>query len=122
MVMTALAWNLKAWWAFRMPQQPGRWHDKHQAEKRWVLRLEFKTFVNAFVRLPCQIVRTGRTLVYRLLAWNPYPSICFRLVSALRCCGRNACSRSPDAPIPNGTTSNPAERKGTPVVEWEPRR
>ncbi len=85
MVMTALAWNLKAWWALSLPERPGRWRDKHRAEKQWVLRLEFKTFVNAFVRLPCQLVRTGRRLVYRLLAWNPYQPIFFRLVSALRC-------------------------------------
>ncbi len=85
MVMTALAWNLKAWWALSLPEQPGRWQTKHQAEKRWVLRLEFKTFVNAFVRLPCQIVRTGRKLIYRLLSWNPYQTIFFRLVDVLRC-------------------------------------
>jgi Transposase DDE domain group 1 len=85
MVMTALAWNLKAWWALKLPEQPGRWHEKHHAEKRWVLRLEFKTFVNAFVRLPCQIIRTGRKLVYRLLAWNPYQPIFFRLVDVLQC-------------------------------------
>jgi hypothetical protein len=85
MVMTALAWNLKAWWALSLPEQPGRWHDQHQTEKRWVLRLEFKAFVNAFVRLPCQIVRTGRKLIYRLLSWNPYQTIFFRLVDVLRC-------------------------------------
>jgi hypothetical protein len=85
MVMTALAWNLKAWWALTLPEQPGRWHERHQAEKRWVLRLEFKTFVNAFVRLPCQIIRTGRRLVYRLLGWNPHQPIFFRLVDVLRC-------------------------------------
>ncbi len=85
MVMTALAWNLKAWWALMLPERPGRYRDKHQAEKRWVLRLEFKRFVNAFVRLPCQIVRTGRQLVFRLLAWNPYQPIFFRLLDVLRC-------------------------------------
>jgi hypothetical protein len=85
MVMIALAWNLKAWWALTLPEQPGRWQAKHRAEKQWVLKIEFKTFLNAFVRLPCQIVRTGRKLVYRLLAWNPYQPIFFRLVSILRC-------------------------------------
>jgi len=85
MVMTALAWNLKAWWALTLPERPGRWHDRHQAEKRWVLRVEFKTFVNAFMRLPCQILRTGRKLVYRLLGWNPYQPIFFRLLEVLRC-------------------------------------
>jgi len=85
MVMTALAWNLKAWWALTLPERPGRYQEKHQAEKRWVLRLEFKRFVNAFVRLPCQIIRTGRKLVYRLLSWNPYQPIFFRLLDVLRC-------------------------------------
>jgi hypothetical protein len=85
MVMTALAWNLKAWWALTLPERPGRWQAKHQTEKRWVLRLEFKAFVNAFVRLPCQLLRTGRKLVYRLLGWNPYQPLFFRLLDVLRC-------------------------------------
>jgi hypothetical protein len=85
MVMTALAWNLKAWWALLLPQEPGRSQERHRTEKRSVLRLEFKTFVNAFVRLPCQIIRTGRKLVYRPLGWNSYQPIFFRLVDVLRC-------------------------------------
>jgi hypothetical protein len=85
MVMTALGWNLKAWWALLLPELPGRWHQKHREEKLWALGLEFKTFVQTFVRLPCQLVRAGRRLVYRLLAWNPYQPIFFRLVSVLRC-------------------------------------
>jgi hypothetical protein len=85
MVMTALAWNLKAWWALALPEAPGRWQPRHRAEKRWLLGLEFKAFVQAFVRLPCQLVRTGRRLVFRLLAWNPHQPLFFRLVDALRC-------------------------------------
>jgi hypothetical protein len=52
MLMTGLAWNLKAWWALLLPEPPGRWQEKHRAEKRWVLRLEFKAFLHAFVLLP----------------------------------------------------------------------
>jgi len=85
MVMTALAWNLKAWWALMLPASPGRWQERHQAQKQWVLKMEFRTFLNAFVLLPCQIVRTGRRLVYRLLGWNPHLPILFRLVHTLRC-------------------------------------
>ena len=85
MVMTGLAWNLKAWWALTLPEEPGRWQAKYRAEKLWLLRIEFKTFVNAFVRQACQVVRTGRQLVYRLLAWNPQQPIFFRLLSVLRC-------------------------------------
>ena len=32
MVATALAWNLKSWWALWLPEK-GRWHDKHAADK-----------------------------------------------------------------------------------------
>jgi hypothetical protein len=85
MVMTALAWNLKAWWALTLTDPPGRWQEKRRAEKRRVLTLEFRTFLNVFVLLPCQIVTTGRKLVYRLLSWNPHPSIFFRLLHQLRC-------------------------------------
>jgi hypothetical protein len=85
MVMTALSWNLKAWWALTLPETPGRWHEKHRQEKQWALRLEFKTFLNAFMFLPCQILKTGRKLVYRLLSWNPHMQIFFRLLGALRC-------------------------------------
>jgi hypothetical protein len=85
MVMTALAWNLKAWWALALPEPAGRWAEERRAEKAWVLGLEFKTFVAAFVRLPCQVIRAGGKLVYRLLSWNPHLSIFFRLTTALRC-------------------------------------
>jgi hypothetical protein len=85
MVMTALAWDLKAWFALMLPEGVGQHRESYRADKLWLLGLEFKTFVQAFVRLPCQIVRTGRRLVYRLLSWNPYQRIFFRLVDALRC-------------------------------------
>jgi hypothetical protein len=85
MVMTALAWNLKAWWGLQLPEGRGRHRQAHRQEKQWVLGLEFRTFVQAFVRLPCQLVRGGRRSIYRLLAWNPHQRIFSRLVTALRC-------------------------------------
>jgi hypothetical protein len=85
MLMTTLGWNLKAWWALMLPETPGRWQEKHRTEKQWVLKCEFKTFVNAFMLLPCQIIKTGHKLVYRLLAWNPHLPIFFRLLDRLRC-------------------------------------
>jgi len=84
MVMTGLAWNLKAWWALWLPED-GRWGGKHQAEKHAVLRMEFKTFVNAFIKIPCQIVRSGRQLIYRVLNYNPHLPVFFRLCRVLRC-------------------------------------
>jgi len=85
LVLTALAWDLTAWWALRRPERPGRWQERHRAAKQGVLRLEFQAFVNAFVRLPCQLVRTGRRLVSRLLAWHPPWPILFRRIDSLRC-------------------------------------
>jgi hypothetical protein len=82
MVMASLAWTLKAWFALSLPQC-GRWKEKHRDEKSAVLRMEFKRFVNAFIRVPCQVIRTGRRLVYRLLAWNPWQAVFLRGVDAL---------------------------------------
>jgi DDE family transposase len=84
MVMTALAWTLKAWWALMLPESPGRWQAQHHEEKQRVLTLEFKAFVNAFVTIPCQVIRTGGKLVLRVLGWNPYLMTFFRLISRLR--------------------------------------
>lgn len=84
MVMTALAWNLKAWAGLMLPET-GRWQEKYRAEKLWLLGLEFKTFINALIAIPCQIVRQARQINYRILAYNPHQATFFRLVDALRC-------------------------------------
>lgn len=83
MVMASLAWTLKAWFALLLPAE-GRWAQKYAAEKQSVLTLEFKRFRQAFMELPCQIVRTGRRLVYRLLSWNRWLPVFFRGVRALQ--------------------------------------
>jgi hypothetical protein len=83
MVMTALAWNLKAWAALTLPETPGRWRDKYRAEKQWLLGLEFKSFVNALIAIPCQLVRQARRLIFRVLAYHPNQATFFRLVDAL---------------------------------------
>jgi hypothetical protein len=85
MVMTALAWNLKAWFALWPTEGPGRHIGRHRQEKETILRMEFKTFVNAFLRLPCQIVRTGGRLIYRILSWNLWQRVFFRTFGQLRC-------------------------------------
>jgi hypothetical protein len=85
MVMVGLAWNLKAWWALWPTETPGRWAERHREEKETVLRMEFKTFVNAFMRFPCQIIRAGRRLIFRLLNWTPWQRMFFRVFDQLRC-------------------------------------
>ena len=61
MVIGSLAWNLKAWYGLLMP-------DKAQGRK--VVRMEFRSFMLQFMLLPCQVVKTGRCLVYRILKYT----------------------------------------------------
>jgi len=82
MVMAALAWTLKAWFALRLPTA-GRWATRYAAEKAAVLRMEFKAFLHAFILIPVQVVRTSRRLVFRLLAWNPWQAVFLRGVDQL---------------------------------------
>jgi hypothetical protein len=84
MVMGSLGWTLKAWWGLWLPVSRGRWQQRHEEQKQSVLKMEFKRFVNAVVRVPCQIVRQGRKIIYRLLAWNPWQEVMMRMVEALR--------------------------------------
>jgi len=82
MVMAALAWSLKAWLALLLPES-GRWADRHRAEKRRLLTMEFRTFVNAMIMMPCQIILGARRLTYRLLSWSPWQPALFRALNVL---------------------------------------
>jgi hypothetical protein len=88
MVMASLAWTLKAWFALLLPER-GRWKEQYKREKLAVLRMEFRTFLNAFMRIPAQVVQTGRRIVFRLLSWNPWQHVFLRgvdqLTGTLRC-------------------------------------
>jgi len=88
MLMASLAWTLKAWFALLLPEG-GRWVAAHGQEKRAVLRMEFKTFLNAFMRVPAQVVRTGRRVIFRLLSWNPWQHVFLRGIDQLY--GRMQC-------------------------------
>jgi len=83
MVMAGLAWSLKAWAALMLPET-GRWKEKRIAEKRTLLRMDFATFRNAVINMPAQIVRGSRRIVYRLLSWNRWQAVFFRLLDQLR--------------------------------------
>jgi len=63
MVMTALAWNIKAWFGMLMP-------DKTRGTQ--VVKMEFRRFLNTLILLPCQIIKTGRRIVYRVLGYNDW--------------------------------------------------
>jgi len=83
MLMTSLAWNLKAWLALRVPVKEGRWQPRHQEQQMKLLKMEFRTFVNNWLRIPCQVLTTGRRLILRLLAWNQWQPVFFRLAADL---------------------------------------
>jgi len=75
MVIGALAWSLKAWLGLLQPRR---------ADRQALLTMEFKKFLQEVVLLPCQVVRAGRRLVYRLMQWNPWMEVLCRGVEALR--------------------------------------
>jgi hypothetical protein len=79
MLMTALAWNLKAWLALSLEAKPGQGHAERQTQKRTLLGLEFRTFVNYLLRIPAQVVKAGRQIFVRLLAYNAWLPVLFRL-------------------------------------------
>ena len=81
MVMASLAWSLKAWVALTLPIAP-RWRARHAEEQRRLLRMDFRTFLGAFINVPCQILTSGRRVIFRLLAWNPWQYLFFRFVDA----------------------------------------
>jgi hypothetical protein len=61
MVIAASAWNLKAWYGL-VTVAP--------AARRDILRMEFKRFLGSFTQIPCQIVATGRRLIFRILTYS----------------------------------------------------
>ena len=102
MLMTALAWNLKAWLALWMPEteapkppsksckktkpRKSRCSKKEEqlppSQKPSLLRMEFRTFVNYFMRIPAQVLTTGRRIIVRLLGYNKWQPIFFRLAAS----------------------------------------
>ena len=61
MVMASLAWNLKSWLGQLMP---------NRARGRAIITMEFKRFLNTMILIPCQIVCTGRKIIYKILSYN----------------------------------------------------
>jgi hypothetical protein len=63
MVMSALAWNLKAWYGLLMP---------NRQRGLELLGMEFRRFLQLIVLLPAQIVRSGRRIIYRIMGYNSW--------------------------------------------------
>ena len=82
MTMASLAWTLKAWCALLLPVSP-RWAEAHSRQRQQLLKMEFQTFLEAFIAIPCQIVLGARQIRWRVLAWNPWLGAFFRLADSL---------------------------------------
>ncbi len=61
LVMAALAWNLKSWYGLLTPDR---------ARGLELVRMEFRRFLQAILLIPCQVVRTARRVIYRVLGYN----------------------------------------------------
>jgi hypothetical protein len=84
MVMTSVAWNLKAWSALLIPVSPQpKQAAQDRAVKKKLLTMEFRTFIEVFIHVPCQIVKHARRTVHRLLNWTDYSPAFFRLCEVL---------------------------------------
>ena len=81
MVIASLAWTLKVWTGLLVPVSP-RWREAHEAERDAIVRMDFRTFLQRFIMIPAQILRSGRRTIYRLLAWRPDIPTFFRLLDA----------------------------------------
>jgi len=80
MVITSLAWTLKQWFALMSSLSP---RHRHEDDKARVVNMEFRTFLQRFMLVPAQILRSGRRLIHRILAWRPDLPFFFRTLDAL---------------------------------------
>jgi hypothetical protein len=81
-VSTSIAWSLKAWSALLLPANPSQPRPPATDRRSW-LRMEFKSWVNAVMKVPCQIVKQARRIVHRVLNGNEYLSAFFWLSDLL---------------------------------------
>jgi hypothetical protein len=77
LMITSLAWNLKAWLSICLP---------HKREARELFRMEFRRFLNSLMLVPCQVVKTGRRVLLRILTWTPWAGVLLDGTAHLRRC------------------------------------
>jgi hypothetical protein len=82
LVCGCLAWSLKCWSALWLVVD-GRKREEC-ARKERLLKMEFRTFLQAMIQLPAQIIRSGGQRIVRLLNLNAWSETFFRLVEQVR--------------------------------------
>jgi hypothetical protein len=63
MVIASQAWNFKSWLAMTMSSR---------AKSLDLIKMEFRTFLNELIRIPCQIIRQGGRIIYRTLGYSAW--------------------------------------------------
>jgi hypothetical protein len=92
----------------------GRDANARSEEKPTLLRLEFTTFRRVLMAIPPQIVKTGRRIVFRLLAWNRWPPTFLRLLDQLPVpirCGPQSLKPESGCSGPHSTMKPPTTRR-----------
>jgi len=74
-VMASLAWTLKSWFALLVRD------GGHRAE---LLKMEFRKFLNAIIRIPTQILTTGRQIIFRILGYNQWTGTFLQTYDTIR--------------------------------------
>lgn len=69
--MASMAWSLKAWIALSIEAASDESREDHSKEANTLLRMEFRTSIASFIRIPAQIIRTGRRIVFRIMGVEP---------------------------------------------------
>lgn len=62
MVIAALAWNIKSWFAMTM-------HRKH--DRRDYIRMEFRRFATHIILIPAMVIRHARSITIRIIGYHP---------------------------------------------------
>jgi len=62
MVIAALAWNIKSWWAMML-------HRK--ADRRDYIGMEFRRFLANVVLIPAMVIRRARSITIRIIGYHP---------------------------------------------------
>ena len=76
MVIASLAWDLKAWYGLLLSYRPLGLS---------IVRMEFKRFLNTFMRIPCLIIKTGRRIYYRLVGYSEKLKHVIKFSETIKC-------------------------------------
>ena len=66
MAICSLAWNIKSWLGLIIPDQ---------AKRHRITSCEFKSFQNMIINIPCQIIKSGRQIIFKFLNCNEWVNI-----------------------------------------------